>query len=225
MTILSPARVLFGLAALGLILVATWHDLIDLAARLGSQDWIMSVAEQTGPWVLVLFLALAVIISPIPSGPIAMGAGALYGTMQGGILVILGSFLGAMLAFAITRIYGRKVLATSRHSAAQWVCRPRSQNALMLLVFASRLVPFIFFDAVSYLAGLTALSAWRFAIATGLGIVPLGFAFAAMGAGLVEGGQSTVLALIACGVTLIVPAILWLRTRFAKGLFRRAPHA
>ena len=48
-----------------------------------------------------------------------------------------------------------------------------SQNALMGIVFVSRLLPFLSFDIVSYGAGLTTLSAWRFALATlaGLGLV------------------------------------------------------
>jgi uncharacterized membrane protein YdjX (TVP38/TMEM64 family) len=50
-----------------------------------------------------------------------------------------------------------------------------SQNALMGLVFFNRLLPLISFDLISYLAGLTALSWWRFAVATLAGIVPVNF--------------------------------------------------
>jgi uncharacterized membrane protein YdjX (TVP38/TMEM64 family) len=53
-------------------------------------------------------------------------------------------------------------------------------------VFLSRLVPFISFDAVSYAAGLSALAAWCFALATLAGIVPMSFLLAAAGAGLVQ---------------------------------------
>jgi uncharacterized membrane protein YdjX (TVP38/TMEM64 family) len=77
----------------------------------------------------------------------------------------------------------------------------------MLIVFASRLVPFISFDAVSYAAGLTFLSFGRFAIATLLGIVPICFALAAMGAGMVEGGTDWMLVVTMGGAITLLPIL------------------
>ncbi len=50
-----------------------------------------------------------------------------------------------------------------------------SQNALMAAVFASRLLPFLSFDLVSYAAGLTPLTSWRSALATLAGIILASF--------------------------------------------------
>ena len=101
-------------------------------------------------------------------------------------LTLAGASLGAIVAFGIARRLGRDAVRGSRLTAVAWIARPRSQHQLMALVFLSRLVPFISFDAVSYAAGLSALAAWRFALATLAGIVPMSYLLAAAGAGLVQ---------------------------------------
>ena len=51
----------------------------------------------------------------------------------------------------------------------------------MATVFATRLMPFLSFDVISYAAGLTPLATWRFAVATVAGIVPASFLLAHFG--------------------------------------------
>jgi uncharacterized membrane protein YdjX (TVP38/TMEM64 family) len=74
----------------------------------------------------------------------------------------------------------------------------------MFIVFASRLVPFISFDAVSYAAGLTPLAFWRFAAATLAGIVPISFMLAYLGEEFLaaEGWGMIGIALLVGGITL-----------------------
>jgi uncharacterized membrane protein YdjX (TVP38/TMEM64 family) len=64
-------------------------------------------------------------------------------------------------------------------------------------VFASRLMPFISFDIVSYAAGLTSLSFWRFAIATMAGIIPASFLLAHFGGELVADESNRILLAVA----------------------------
>ncbi|MBA3909133.1 MAG: hypothetical protein C0524_04420 [Rhodobacter sp.] len=58
----------------------------------------------------------------------------------------------------------------------------------MLIVFGSRLIPFISFDANSCAAGITCLSVGWFPVATFLGVMPICFALATMGVGMAVGG-------------------------------------
>ena len=51
----------------------------------------------------------------------------------------------------------------------------------MCIVFVSRVLPFISFDIVSYAAGLTVLTFWRFALATLAGIASTSFFLAHFG--------------------------------------------
>ncbi len=167
-------------------------------------------------------MALAVVASPIPSGPIALAAGALFGAVEGGLLSAVGAWAGAIGAFAIARRFGHRRLSAQTRGIAAWISRPRSQGALMALVFVSRLVPVISFDAVSYVAGLTCLALWRFALATLAGVVPIALVFAWRGeqaAG--AGAKPSPLALaLACGLTVALPlGVLARRTLQRFGLF------
>ncbi|MEM9762971.1 MAG: VTT domain-containing protein [Pseudomonadota bacterium] len=146
----------------------------------------IAAAGALGPIAVVGLIALATVVAPIPGGPIAVAAGALYGASTGGALTLAGAALGAIGAFAIARALGRDAVRGSSLAAVAWIAKPRSQGRLMALVFLSRLVPFISFDAVSYAAGLSALAPWRFALATLAGITPMSFLLAAVGAGLVD---------------------------------------
>ena len=52
-----------------------------------------SLIEQLGAWgplTVIALLALAILVSPIPSAPIAVAAGAAYGHLWGTVYVLLG---------------------------------------------------------------------------------------------------------------------------------------
>jgi len=199
-----------GLGSIVLTLSFVYWSGGSFVSNLGSKDWLIYVVSSAGPWLVVLFLALAIIVSPIPSGPIAMASGALYGTLHGGLLVVVGAVLGAMIAFGLSRRVGREILIVSSNPIAAWITQPRSQNLLTVVVLGSRLIPFMSFDAISYAAGLTPLATWRFAVATGFGVVPVSFGFAAMGAGSVKNSSWAVVGIAACGVTVAAPIGCWL---------------
>ena len=135
---------------------------------------------QIGPLFIIGLMMIAIIISPIPSAPIALAAGAMYGHTIGTIYIATGSVLGATTAFFIARIAGidvtRKWLGDRYGKGLSG-----SQNMLMAIIFISRLLPFISFDMISYAAGVTSLSFWRFAIATLAGIIPASFLLAHFG--------------------------------------------
>jgi uncharacterized membrane protein YdjX (TVP38/TMEM64 family) len=88
-----------------------------------------------------------------------------------------------------------------------------SQTALTATVFASRLMPFVSFEMISYAAGLSRLHAWRFALATLAGIVPASFLLAHFGGEAVSGdlGRAT-WAVLGLGLVTGLP-LLWLAMR------------
>jgi len=154
-----------------------------------------------GPLIIIALMVTAVVMSPIPSAPIALAAGAAYGHTFGTLYVATGSELGAILAFFIARLIRLETLQ-------QWVDSKlsktvlASQNALMSVVFVSRLLPFVSFDMVSYAAGVTPLRFWRFAVATLAGIIPASFLLAHFGAELTSGESKRI------GATLLLLAIV-----------------
>ena len=161
-----------------------------------------------GPLAIVGLLSLAIVFIPIPSAPIALAAGAAYGHLWGTVYVVIGAEIGALLAFFIARLLGYEVLR-------EWFGERLSlgllgsQNALMEIVFVSRLLPFISFDLVSYAAGLTPLAAWRFILATFAGIVPASFLLAHFGEEIASADtRRMVLSVLALGMITVVPVLI-----------------
>ena len=186
-------RIVLALLLVAVIVVAARPDLIGLDMTLPDradlQRWI-DAAGLFGPVLVVTLMTLAIVASPIPSAPIAMAAGAAYGHTYGTILVVIGAELGALAAFLLARLLGRPFV--ERH-LGQAIGKGLlgSQNTLTLLVFGSRLLPFLSFDMISYAAGLSTLHAWRFAVATLAGIIPASFLLAHIGSEAMNGDMRT----------------------------------
>lgn len=174
-----------------------------------------------GPIALILSMAVAIVFSPIPSAPLALAAGALYGHTWGTVYSVIGAEIGALIAFGLARALGRPFVArflpeplfsgesgeeedqddmeeedAGRDKAERGIeaedgdaLAGRSQWLLAGGVFVARLFPFISFDAVSYLAGLTDLRWSFFAVATLTGMIPMTFLFAHLGGAMTAGEE------------------------------------
>jgi len=213
--------ILAAMAVLGLAALGVWWfapSVLVEAQRLMDRETIEALVARAGIWGPVLIIGLmtvAVVASPIPSAPIALAAGAAYGHLWGTVQVVLGAELGALIAFGLARALGRDALQRifgERVDAGLL----GSQNALTWTVFASRLMPFISFDMISYAAGLSCLHAWRFALATLAGIVPTSFLLAHVGIEAASGdmGRATWVVL-GLGLVTGLP-LLWIAVRRKK---------
>jgi len=206
---------LMGLAALYWILMET-GALSVLTDKQALREWVDRLGVW-GPLAIIALMIAAIVMSPIPSGPIAMAAGAAYGPVWGTAYVVIGAETGALLAFCIARLLGYEVMQrwSRTRPILDWLGKERSQNGLMLFVFASRLVPFISFDAVSYAAGLTPLAFWRFFIATLAGVIPTAYLIVMFGEALIttDSRGITIALILISGVTLLplLAKRLWAR--------------
>lgn len=167
-----------------------------------------------GPPMIILMMTIAIMVSPLPSAPIAIAAGAAYGHAWGALYVLLGSLTGAIGAFMIGRYFGYEAVRqyADKHLPKRFY---DSQNTLMGLVMVTRLMPFLSFDVVSYAAGLSPLVLWRFILATIIGIAPASFLLAHVGSEL----ASTELNRIA--VALVVLAVVSVGLVVVNGIWRR----
>lgn len=187
---------------------------------LGDEAWIartVAGAGWLGPLVIVGLMASAIVFSPLPSAPIALAAGAAYGHTFGTLYVLIGAEVGAMAAFALARFLGYRAMRRWFGEGLE-VGLIGSQTALMATVFVTRLLPFVSFDLVSYAAGLTALTLWRFALATLAGIVPASFVLAHFGDEMASGEADRILwTALALGLLTGAPLLAgwWLRRRRA----------
>jgi uncharacterized membrane protein YdjX (TVP38/TMEM64 family) len=158
-----------------------------------------------GPLMVIALMVLAIMVSPVPSAPIALAAGAAYGHVWGTVYVILGAELGALAAFGIARWLGAATLRRWFGDRLS-VGLMGSQNTLMIIVLVSRLLPFVSFDIISYAAGLTVITFWRFAVATLVGVVPASFLLAHFGGEMVTGEADRItISVVALGVITLIP--------------------
>lgn len=207
-------------AILAVLAAAAWLvALSPLPELFADPERLRAAVERIGPFgpaAIIAGLALAVVVSPIPSAPIAVAAGAAYGTVWGTVYVIAGAQSGALIAFGLARHFGFD-------AARRWPATARildgvtSQAALAAIVFASRLLPFVSFDAVSYAAGLTRLRWPHFAIATMAGVAPVSLLLVWFGdaAAATAPGTALWLVLLAGGITLLPLGVALLRRRQA----------
>ncbi|MBI4849660.1 MAG: TVP38/TMEM64 family protein [Nitrospirae bacterium] len=162
-------------------------------------------AGMLGPLFYMFLMAVAVVISPIPSLPLDITAGAVFGPILGTLYSVVGGLAGAIVSFLIARFLGREVLERFVGGHINF-CTQCSNKLLSKVVFISRLVPFISFDIVSYGAGLTKMSLRAFTIMTFLGMIPLTFVYTSFGAVfIVHKGISTVLGVCMVAIFFILP--------------------
>jgi uncharacterized membrane protein YdjX (TVP38/TMEM64 family) len=208
-TVVLAVLAILGIVSLGLWLFAP--SVFAEARELLDGERLKGLVEHAGLWgplLIVTLMTVAIVASPIPSAPIALAAGAACGHVWGTVQVVIGAELGALIAFGLARVLG--------HDALRRVFGDRvdagllgSQVALTATVFASRLMPFVSFDMISYAAGLSRLHAWRFALATLAGIIPASFLLAHFGGEAVSGdlGRAT-WAVLGLGLVTGLP-LLW----------------
>lgn len=220
----SRARLLkLGAGALAVLALIAAYWVLRETGVLGTivdevqlRGWIVNLGAW-GPIAVIALMMLAILVSPIPSAPIAMAAGAAYGHGWGTLYVLIGAEAGALAAFGIARMLGGATLSRWFGNRLS-VGLSGSQNVLMGIVFASRLLPFISFDLISYAAGLTPLSWGRFALATLAGIVPASFFLAHLGLELMSGEtEQFIYIALALGLLTAIPvAVALVRERLQR---------
>src|SRR5437870_1603106 len=143
---------LAGSALLSLGVGSLLHTVLHLSVR-DVRTTVRSLGPFGAPAVTVMIAAIIVFI-PIPTIPIELVAGAVYGIALGTVLVLAGHVLGAICCFVIARQLGRPVL---RRFLSEKVVRrvdEMSGQSGFWIVFFMRLLPLFDFKLVSYAGGL-----------------------------------------------------------------------
>lgn len=174
--------------------------------------------RDAGPWaplVLIVGMATAVIIAPIPSLPLDLAAGAAYGPLWGTVYVVIGAEIGAIVSFLIARWLGRDVVTRLLKSDLRF-CQTCSDHQLIGLIVSARLLPIFSFDVISYGAGLTSVSLNAFALATLVGMIPPTFAFTYFGSSVASAQWALIAAGLAMVALFLVTPKLLLRYRSSR---------
>ena len=203
--LLRIAAALALLLIIGLGVLAWWSNAIDLAP---TPKGIEAEIRSWGRWAVAASIGLMVAHSlvPFPAEFVTFANGMLFGPVWGVVITWTGAMLGASLAFALSRWFGRPfvdALMNERHRDAvdRWA-RRQGIGALLL----SRLMPLISFNVINYAAGLTPISWWTFLWTTGLGILPITTLLVVTGDQVWNGSGNAWIYLVAVAV---VGALIW----------------
>jgi len=168
--------------AVGALLVY-WFDLAQLDAEEVARR--VRASGALGPLSLMALLVAQSVVAPLPSPPILMAAGFVYGPWIGFGIGWLGLFLGAGACFGLARALGRpfaeRFVSAQRLATVDEYVSTRTGGTLLTLVSLRVLMPPAF-DVVSYGCGLVRVPFRSFALATALGEIPKVGSFTYLGA-------------------------------------------
>ena len=157
------------LILIGIILCQIQFNLIQTIPKI--IQWIESLGI-IGMSLFVLVYILACIFL-IPGSPLTVGAGAVFGVWTGLILVSVGSTLGAVAAFLISRDLARgfiekKIDKSHKFSAMDMAIKREGWK----IIFLARLSPIIPFFLLNYALGLTKIRLRTYIISSWAGMIP-----------------------------------------------------
>lgn len=134
------------------------------------QEW----AEDTGPWLPVVFFAAhtLTIIAPVPRTVFTVASGLLFGPALGLGVAVAASLLSAAAAFLLVRAFGRAWVAPCLNHPTVQVIDDRLHRRGWLAVGALRLIAFAPFSVVNYSCAVSSIRFWPYLGATIVGILP-----------------------------------------------------
>jgi uncharacterized membrane protein YdjX (TVP38/TMEM64 family) len=151
---------------------------LGLLLALGIDEEIVGLLrwlDAQGAWAALLFVLLmaAVVLLLLPGLPFTTGAGFIFGVLEGSVYVVVGTTLGATLAFLIARhLFG---LRARRFVMARARLRLLSDEATShgwKIVLLSRMIPFFPSKISNYFFGLTQFSLPGYVGGSFLGFIP-----------------------------------------------------
>jgi uncharacterized membrane protein YdjX (TVP38/TMEM64 family) len=182
-----------------------------------------------GPLLFMLVMALVVVLL-VPGVMFTAGAGFAFGVIEGSVVVVLGTTLGATLAFLLARYgFGRCAeVFLGRHERLRAISNDLGE-AGWKVVLMTRMVPFCPFKLSNYAFGLTRVSLRGFVCGTLVGEIPLSVHNVYLGAIAADlatlgqrSGEQTALAwlLYALGFFLVAASVVYLGARARRALAR-----
>jgi len=174
---LFSGRTLLLIVLTVLVLLAWRAGLADLLSfeALKTRQAALSAWTGSHPWeaaalFFVLYVAVAALSLP-GAAVMTLAAGAIFGLMQGTLIVSFASSVGATLAMLVARYLLREPLTRRYGERLQRIDSGIARDGAFYL-FTLRLVPVFPFFVINLLAGLTALRPLTFYWVSQLGMLP-----------------------------------------------------
>ena len=136
------------------------------------KSWI----EGFGIWGIIVFVALRVlqtVVKFIPTEPIEIGAGLVWGWFGGFALCLLGNIIGSIIILIMTRRIGTRILRVfhleNKLQSMRFLQDREKRNRLLFIFY---LVPGTPKDTMTYFAGLTDINWIEFMILSSIARIP-----------------------------------------------------
>ncbi|MFN2153519.1 MAG: TVP38/TMEM64 family protein [Anaerolineales bacterium] len=165
-----------ALAILGVAAALYWRtQLFEIIAMIGNREAIVAYLEQygiLGPLVLFVILGLQVFLAIIPGHAFIVAGGYIYGLLIGALITQTSTVIASQLAFLLARRYGYSLVHRMAPEAviARWDHLAQSQGGLFF--FFAFILPIFPNDLMSFIAGLSTISARKFFVANFFGRLP-----------------------------------------------------
>ena len=169
-------KILLLVIAISLVALFFHYDLnqlLTLEGLKGSMDQFGEWREQSPILIIGGFFALYVLVAALslPGAAIlTLAAGALFGLVEGFIIVSFASSIGALLAFLVSRYLLRESIKKKFPERLKAIDEGVQREGAFYL-FTLRLVPVFPFFLVNLLMGVTGIKAWTFYWVSQLGML------------------------------------------------------
>jgi uncharacterized membrane protein YdjX (TVP38/TMEM64 family) len=134
-------------------------------------EWIARLGP-LGPAVFIAIYILACVLF-VPGSILTLGAGVLFGVIQGSVIVSIASTLGATCAFLVGRYFAREWVARKMEGREKFKALDEAvAKEGWKIVGLTRLSPLFPFNLLNYAFGLTKVSLRHYFFASWIGMMP-----------------------------------------------------
>jgi uncharacterized membrane protein YdjX (TVP38/TMEM64 family) len=156
------------LVAMLFLLGLIYFDLQDSSMAL--VEWFDT--QEASSLLFVPVMAIVVLLL-LPGEPFTIGAGFVYGVVRGSLYVVVGTTLGATIAFLIARhLFGKSAKRYLANRVGLKSCADELGSQGWKIAFFCRLIPFFPSKLSNYFFGVTPMTLRSFVVGSSLGIIP-----------------------------------------------------
>lgn len=144
---------------------------------------------QKNAWVAIpatIGLFICASLLPIPSTPLILASGAVFGPVHGSLYALIGEVLGAYIAFMLARVLGEQAVERwIRKSERIYAYERRLKHRGVETTVFLRLLPIVPLAPLNYALGLTNIRFTQYALGSLIGLFAVTFAYTYIGEALV----------------------------------------
>jgi uncharacterized membrane protein YdjX (TVP38/TMEM64 family) len=218
-------RVPLGKIVIAVVVIAA---LIVAIRLLPTDEWLRALQTYVKGlgavgWIVYALVYAVCCVLFVPASLLTLGAGVIFGLVEGTIVVVAGATLGAVASFLLARTVMRSKVESMTAGNPKFRALDRAIGKEgAKIVFLIRLSPLFPFTYINYGFGLTGVRTLPYAFATLLGIIPGTFAFVYIGSLLATaaGDASTTQKIIRVAGLAITIVVTLLVTRIARNAMK-----